>query len=203
MSAVVITPSCAAGKYTVTAAEAVCAFHRQPNVVVAAQNVWLNFLYDPESVPADAMESNNSPGSATVLSGDDQTIVRGTISRGDIDYFRLAATTTGPMTASLQFPARPTANLDLRLIDAGGATLASCQHLQLSRNPFGQRCCRSSRFTWLSNRPPVASVEPITCRSMFPRRKRRRTRRYGHTLRWTIRPSRSMSWPMIAITTET
>ncbi len=113
-----------AGTYTVTASGGGMRFPIvKPNVVVAAQNVWLNFLYDPESVPADAMESNNSPGSSTVLSGDDQTIVGGTISRGDIDYFRLAATTTGPMTASLQFPVA-NGNLDLRLIDAGGATLA-------------------------------------------------------------------------------
>ncbi len=191
-----------AGTYTVTASGGGMRFPIvKPNVVVAAQNVWLNFLYDPESVPADAMESNNSPGSATVLSGDDQTIVGGTISRGDIDYFRLAATTTGPMTASLQFPVA-NGNLDLRLIDAGGATLAFA-NTSNSQETLRPTLLPVESFTWLSNRPPVASVEPITCRSMFPRRKRPKDAPIRPPLRWTIRPSRSMSWPMIAITTET
>lgn len=113
-----------AGTYTVTASGGGMRFPMTiSNVVVATQNVWLNFIYDPNSVPADAYENNNAIGSATSLSGSDQTLSGGTISQGDVDYFRLAATTGGLLNIDLQFPAA-NGNLDLRLLDSSGATVA-------------------------------------------------------------------------------
>lgn len=94
-----------------------------PGVVVGSQNVWLNFLYDPSAVPPDSRESNNSIGTATVLTGSDQLISNGTIHRGDVDYFRFPATTSGTLRAELRF-AHSNGNLDLRVLDASGNLLA-------------------------------------------------------------------------------
>lgn len=113
-----------AGTYTVTATGGGMRFPiTASNVVVGSQNVWLNLVYDPNNVPADAYESNNSIGSATPLTGNDQTLTGGTLSQGDVDYFRLPANTSGRLTVDLQFPAA-NGNLDLRLLDASGNTLA-------------------------------------------------------------------------------
>ncbi len=112
-----------AGSYTVTASGGGMRFPMTvSNVTVGAQNVWLNFIYNPNAVPADAYEGNNSTAAATALSGNDQTLTGGTISQGDIDYYRLVATTSGQLKVDLLFPAA-NGNLDLRLLDAGGATL--------------------------------------------------------------------------------
>ncbi len=113
-----------AGTYTVTASGGGMRFPiTAANVVVGSQNVWLNFLYDPNRVPADGYESNDSAASATQLTGNDQSLTGGTISQGDMDFFRLPANTSGLMTVDLQFPAA-NGNLDLRLTDAAGTTLA-------------------------------------------------------------------------------
>ena len=112
-----------AGTYTVTATGGGMRFPiTVPNVVVGSKNVWLNFIYDPNAVPADAFESNNSTGSATLLTGNDQSLNDGTLSQGDIDYFKLTANTSGLLALNLQFPAA-SGNLDLRLLDANGTTL--------------------------------------------------------------------------------
>lgn len=112
-----------AGTYTVTASGGGMRFPiTVSNVVVGSQNVWLNFIYDPISVPSDAYESNNSLGSATPLTGTDQLLTGGTISQGDVDYFRIAAATTGLMTVDLRFPLA-NGNLDMRLLDASGSTI--------------------------------------------------------------------------------
>ncbi len=114
-----------AGTYTVTASGGPLRFPiTKANIQVSNQNVWLNFLYDPNSVPADAYESNNTPGSATLLSSSDQRLTDGTISAGDVDYYRLPATTGGLLSVNLQFPAN-NGDLDVRLLDAAGSTLAT------------------------------------------------------------------------------
>ncbi len=47
-----------AGTYTVTASGGPLRFPiTKANIQVSNQNVWLNFLYDPNSVPADAYEA--------------------------------------------------------------------------------------------------------------------------------------------------
>jgi len=113
-----------AGTYTATVTGGSLRFPIQiPNVQLSTQNVWLNFLYDPTYVPADARETNNSIAAATMLSGADQTLSDGTIHRNDIDYFQFVSTTAGTFKAELRF-ANGNGNLDLKLVDASGNILA-------------------------------------------------------------------------------
>ena len=113
-----------AGTYTVTASGGGMRFPiTKTNVVVGAHNVWLNFLYDPSEVPPDARESNNTQGTATVLTGASQTLSDGTIHRGDIDYFRFPAATDGPLRVELRF-SNSAGNLNLRVLASDGRELA-------------------------------------------------------------------------------
>lgn len=113
-----------AGTYTVVASGGGMRFPMtKTNVVVGSQNVWLNFIYDPAAVPPDARESNNTPATATVLTGASQTLSGGTIHSGDIDYFRFPATTDGRLSIELRF-ANSAGNLDLRVLASDGRVLA-------------------------------------------------------------------------------
>lgn len=113
-----------AGTYTVVASGGGMRFPiTKTGVVVGSQNVWLNFIYDPSAVPPDAREANNTPSTATVLSGGSQTLGDGTIHSGDIDYFRFPAATDGPLRVELRF-ANSAGNLNLRVLAADGRELA-------------------------------------------------------------------------------
>jgi hypothetical protein len=113
-----------AGTYTATASGAALRFPITiQNVQVGTRdNVWLNFLYDPNFVPADALEPNNSRSAATLLSGNDQSLSGLSIHPGDIDYFKLIATTQGSLLVDLTFQ-HALGDLNLRLQNASGTTL--------------------------------------------------------------------------------
>ncbi|MFN3193026.1 MAG: Ig-like domain-containing protein [Aureliella sp.] len=98
---------------------------RMSNIVVNDVNVWQNWLYDPDVIPPDALESNNSRGAASQLSGEDQSFSGLNIhGSSDSDYFRLRSNGTGTGTFSIQFT-HSGGNLDLQLLSASGSVLAT------------------------------------------------------------------------------
>ncbi len=134
--------------------------------MVGSQNVWLNFIYNPNNVPADAYESNNTAGSATLLTGNDQMLTGGTISQGDVDYYRLLATTTGLMTIDLRFPLA-NGNLDMRVLDA--RALRSCKAMRfLLKSSCRQTLSLVGPTTLSSSRRRQGLAVPTHCKSMFP-----------------------------------
>lgn len=94
-----------------------------PGVAMGSSNIWLNFIYDPAAVPADARERNDDWSTATPLAWTSQTISDGTIHRGDVDYFRVVATSDGPMRVDLRF-SNSSGDLNLRLLDGIGVEIA-------------------------------------------------------------------------------
>ncbi|MFO1062925.1 MAG: dockerin type I domain-containing protein [Pirellulales bacterium] len=114
-----------AGTYTATASGANLRFPVSvSNVqIVSGQNTWLNFVYTPSSVPPDALEPNNSTTAATLLTGSDQTLSNLTVPAGDVDYFKLTSQSAGTLRVDLRF-SNAQGNLDLRLLDSAGSTLA-------------------------------------------------------------------------------
>ncbi len=93
-------------------------------VVVGDANVWRNLIYDPVSVGLDAREPNNSLPTASELTGRDQTLESLTIHSGDLDYFKFVSPSTGSAKFDLRFT-NANGNLDLRVLDSVGRTLAS------------------------------------------------------------------------------
>ncbi len=95
------------------------------NITVGATNVWKNFIYDPDVIPPDALESNNSIGSATRLTGNNQSLSSLSIHvPGDRDYFRIDSLGSGSAQFDLRFD-NSAGNLDLRLLDSSGNVLAT------------------------------------------------------------------------------
>ncbi|MFK7736654.1 MAG: Ig-like domain-containing protein [Pirellulaceae bacterium] len=98
---------------------------RMSNIVVGETGVWKNWIYDPDVIPPDSLESNNSRGAATRLTGETQTLSALNIhSTSDSDYFRLVSNGTGELSVSLQFT-HGNGNLDLQLQNASGSVIAS------------------------------------------------------------------------------
>lgn len=96
-----------------------------PNVQIGNANVWLNIIYDPNVIPLDRFESNDSTSAATAVAAVDQSIVLVNINTpGDLDYFRLIPNATGSMRAELQHSSA-LGNLDLRLLNSAGGVVAS------------------------------------------------------------------------------
>jgi hypothetical protein len=94
-------------------------------ITVGNSNVWQNLIYDPSVIPPDRLESNNTLASATTLTGVDQALSGLSIHTAtDVDYFRITSRGNGPATFTIQF-SHANGNLDLRLLDAAGKTLAS------------------------------------------------------------------------------
>jgi len=114
-----------AGSYSVTASggslkHAVVV----PSVTIGTSNVWQNIIYDPTSIPHDAMEPNNSPTAANDIGGHDQTLSSLSIHPGDTDFLKFTPNGSGPATLNLRFT-QADGNLDLRLLNAGGSVIAS------------------------------------------------------------------------------
>lgn len=94
-------------------------------ITVQASNVWRNLIYDPAAIPPDAIEANNSLATATLLSGQSQTLRSLSIhTPSDVDYFRLTSVGTGTAQVTIDF-SHAAGNLDLRLLDASGKQLSA------------------------------------------------------------------------------
>lgn len=98
---------------------------RMSNIVVDDVNVWKNWIYDPEVIPPDTLESNNSTGAATQLTGEQQSFSGLNIhNSSDTDYFKLTSRGSGAGTFSIQF-SNSAGNLDLQLLNSSGSVIAS------------------------------------------------------------------------------
>ncbi len=114
-----------AGTYTATATGGTLRHAVMiPSVTVGASNVWQNIIYDPNAIPPDAMEPNDSPTAANDLGSRDQTLSSLSIHPGDTDYFKFTPNGTGSATFDLRFT-QADGNLDLRLLNSGGTVIAS------------------------------------------------------------------------------
>lgn len=115
-----------AGTYIATASGGGMKYtQRMSNIVVGDVNVWKNWIYDPDVIPPDALEANNSTGAATRLDATNQTLSGLTIhSASDIDYFRLIPNGTGQATVGLQF-SQAAGDIDLQLLSSSGSVIAS------------------------------------------------------------------------------
>ncbi|GAB5406736.1 MAG: hypothetical protein Aurels2KO_49670 [Aureliella sp.] len=95
------------------------------SVTIGQTNEWLDLIYDPSAPPPDALESNNSRGTATELTGNDQTIRGLSIHTGsDVDYFKLVSEGTGAANVSIQF-SHAAGNLSLRVLNSSGTAIAT------------------------------------------------------------------------------
>jgi hypothetical protein len=114
-----------AGTYTATATGGGMKHAVVENkIVVGTSNVWKNIVYDPNKLPPDALEPNDSLATATLLSGRTQSIANLSIhTTTDVDYFRLNSLGTGTATIAITF-SNAGGNLDLRLLSSSGAELA-------------------------------------------------------------------------------
>lgn len=115
-----------AGKYIATASGGGMKYtQRSSEITVGNSNVWKNWIYDPNTIPPDADEANNSLASATELSGDPVSITGLSIHNStDLDYFKLVAKGTGTGTFTIQFD-NASGNLDLQLLNWAGSVIAS------------------------------------------------------------------------------
>ena len=95
-----------------------------PSVTIGTSNVWQNLVYDPTSIPPDAMEPNNSITAANDVGGRDQTLASLSIHPGDTDYFKFTPEGTGPATFNLRFT-QADGDLDLRLLNSTGNVIVS------------------------------------------------------------------------------
>ena len=92
------------------------------NVSVSSQNKWLNWKYDPDTIPPDRFENNNGTGAATRLEGDQQHSGLGIHTASDQDFFRIQPTANGMATFRIEF-ARSSGNLQLSLLNSQGSVL--------------------------------------------------------------------------------
>ncbi len=114
-----------AGTYTVTATGGALAHPVViPSMTIGTSNVWQNLIYDPNAVPPDSMEPNDTLSSATDAGRRDQTLTSLSVHAGDIDCFQFIPLSTGSASFDLRFT-QTNGNLDLRLLDAGGTVIAS------------------------------------------------------------------------------
>jgi len=115
-----------AGTYTATATGGGMAHPVVvPNVVVNQANVWRNLIYDPNAIPPDALEPNNTIATATATTGRDQTFNGLSIhTAGDVDLFRFVPIGTGDATFQIQFT-HAAGNLDLSLLNASGGVITT------------------------------------------------------------------------------
>jgi hypothetical protein len=95
-----------------------------PSLTIGTSNVWQNLIFDPSVVPPDSMEPNNSLTEAKDVGSLDQTLSALSIHPGDTDFFKFTPNGSGAATFELQF-SHISGNLDLRLLDFAGGTIAS------------------------------------------------------------------------------
>ncbi len=94
-------------------------------VVMGATNLWKDLIYDPQAIPPDASEPNNSTATASELSGRDQSLSNRSIhTMSDIDFYRFSPASHGSALFSLQF-SHAAGNIDLQLLNASGSVLAA------------------------------------------------------------------------------
>lgn len=94
-------------------------------LTVGSTNVWSNFVYDPEAIPPDALEPNNTRAAAVTLTGAAQTISGLSIHLAhDVDYFKLNSSGNGAGSFEILF-SHAAGNLDLRVLNASGSLIAS------------------------------------------------------------------------------
>ena len=96
---------------------------RMSNIVVGTQNVWQNWIYDPDVIPPDLLESNNSRGGATILEGDQTFTELGIHSSTDQDFFRLRPIANGTGNFRINF-SHSVGDLRLNLLDSAGNVIA-------------------------------------------------------------------------------
>jgi uncharacterized protein YkwD len=95
------------------------------NIVVNESNVWRNLIYDPEAIPPDSLEPNNTLATATPTTGRDQTFNGLSIhTASDVDLFRFVPIGTGAATFQIQFT-HAAGNLDFSLLNATGGVIAT------------------------------------------------------------------------------
>lgn len=95
------------------------------NIVVNESNVWRNLIYDPEAIPPDSLEPNNTMATATPTTGRDQTFNGLSIhAANDVDVFRFVPIGTGAATFQIQFT-HAAGNLDFSLLNATGGVIAT------------------------------------------------------------------------------
>lgn len=95
------------------------------NVTVGSVNKWLDLIYDPSAIPADALESNNTRSAASMLTGSDQTISQLSIhTPSDVDYFSITPVGTGAADVSISFT-HSAGDLSLRVMNSSGTVIAS------------------------------------------------------------------------------
>lgn len=95
-----------------------------PSLTIGTSNVWQNIIYDPTSIPPDAMEPNNSLIVASKIGAQDQTLSSLSIHAADTDYFQFTPDGSGRATFNLRFT-QADGNLDLRLLNSAGSVIAS------------------------------------------------------------------------------
>ncbi len=98
---------------------------RMNNIVVGDVNVWKNWIYDPDVIPPDQLESNNTIATATQLTGSNESHTGLSIHAvNDTDYFRMLPVGNGTMQVDLQF-AHANGDVDVQVQSVSGAVLAS------------------------------------------------------------------------------
>ncbi len=111
------------GSYTVTATGGGMRHAVTASVTIGSTNVWKNLIYDPDSIPPDSRETNNTRATATNLNGERQSFSRLSIhSATDTDLFQLQSLGSGTLNVSLTF-AHSAGNLDLRLLSSSGSVI--------------------------------------------------------------------------------
>lgn len=114
-----------AGTYTGTARGGSLAHSVSiPNIVVNSDNVWVNFIYDPNAIAPDSSESNDSTGAATQLTGRDQSLSSLTIHSGDVDFFKFVPISNGSGTVTMSLD-NTRGNLDFQILNASGTVIAT------------------------------------------------------------------------------
>lgn len=111
------------GSYMATASGGGMRFtQRVLSVSVGTENKWLNWKYDPNTIPPDKFENNNRTSNATRLDGDQQHSGLGIHTGSDQDYFRIQPVANGMATFQINF-ARSSGELQLNLLNGSGTVL--------------------------------------------------------------------------------
>ncbi|MEM7478383.1 MAG: dockerin type I domain-containing protein, partial [Planctomycetota bacterium] len=97
--------------------------HRR-NIVVGDQNVWVNWIYDPNTIPQDNFENNDVFNRSTFLEGANPSLDNLSMHAGDVDYLRIESPGTGQGTVTIEFE-HADGDLDLEVLDGHQELLAS------------------------------------------------------------------------------
>ena len=114
------------GTYTATATGGGMKFEqRMTNIEVGATSVWHNWIYDPDVIPPDSLEVNNSTGSATDLGSSDTSRTGLNLhSSADVDFFRFRPNGNGSAQVVVSFN-QTAGDVDVQLLNSAGSVVAS------------------------------------------------------------------------------